>query len=280
MTPAIKTRIKTICGRAAGITGLYEREFRSQMTIVAFHRVNDDLPDDDGLTCSADKFEAFCKFFRKYFRVIPLSEQVAGCRSGVDLGGTLSITFDDGYLDNLEVAAPILERNGLPATFFVTTGFIGSQIIAPWDRNLPRQPGWLSWDQVRCLLDTGLFEIGNHTDTHLDLGRADPEAIRAELGISQRKLAEALGASASLFAYPFGGQDNITPRARELVREAGFSCCASSFGGENGVTPDPFALKRMPIAGWFETPDQFGFEFLMGGAAAAERRATAHSHRG
>jgi peptidoglycan/xylan/chitin deacetylase (PgdA/CDA1 family) len=277
MSPAIKTRIKTICGRAAGIAGLYEREFRSQMTIVAFHRVTDALSDDDGLTCSADKFEAFCKFFRKYFRVIPLSEQVAGCRSGADLGGTLSITFDDGYLCNFEVAAPILTKLGLPATFFVTTGFIGSRTIPPWDRELPCQPGWMSWDQVRGLVSMG-FEIGNHTDTHLDMGTADAAAIRAELDTSQRKLAEALGAAPRLFAYPFGGREHLSPRAREVVREAAFLCCASSFGGENGVTPDPFDLKRMPIAGWFKTPDQFGFEFITGKAAAAERRAAADAH--
>lgn len=247
------------------------------MTIVAFHRVNDILPDDDGLTCGAEKFESFCTFFRRYFRVVPLSQQIAGCRGGADLGGTLSITFDDGYLDNFEVAAPILKRLGLPATFFVTTGFIGSLTIPPWDRELPRQPGWMSWDQVRNLVSMG-FEIGNHTDTHLDMGTADPVAIRADLEISRRKLREALGASSPLFAYPFGGREHISPRAREVVREAGFICCASSFGGENGVTPDPFDLKRMPIAGWFKTPDQFGFEFVIGRAAAAERRPGTSGH--
>jgi peptidoglycan/xylan/chitin deacetylase (PgdA/CDA1 family) len=277
VTAGVKTRIKTICGRAAGITGVYGRKFRTVMTIVAFHRVSDELSEDDGLTCGTEKFEAFCRFFRKFFRVVPLSQQITGCRTRADLGGTLSITFDDGYLDNFEVAAPILKRLGLPATFFVTTGFIGSRTIPPWDRQLLRQPGWMSWDQVRGLASMG-FEIGNHTDTHIDLGTADPATIRAEFQISQRKLAEALGASSPLFAYPFGGREHISPTALQLVREAGFICCASCFGGENGVTPDPFDLKRIPIAGWFRTPDQFGFEFIMGKAVAAERRGWAGAH--
>ena len=262
MRAGIKTRIKTICGRIAGITGIYARQFRSRMTIVTFHRVSKQMP-EDGLTCRAEKFDAFCGFFRKYFRVVSLSEQIAGCRAGTDLGGTLSITFDDGYRDNFEVAAPILKKHGLPATFFVTTSFVGSQIIPRWDEQLPRQPGWMTWDQVRALVAMG-FEIGNHTDTHLNLSAADPEAIRAEFETSNRKLAEALGASAQLFAYPFGGLEHMNPRARQLVREAGFTCCVSACGGANGITPDPFHLRRIPIAGWFRTPDQFGFEFVTG----------------
>jgi peptidoglycan/xylan/chitin deacetylase (PgdA/CDA1 family) len=192
-----------------------------------------------------------------------LSEQAAGCQAGRDLGGTLSITFDDGYLNNFEEAAPILKRAGLPATFFVTTGFIGSQTVAPWDSQLPRQPGWMNWDHVRALTRMG-FEIGNHTVTHLNMGTADAESVRRELAISSGKLADELGTPSRLFAYPFGGRMHITKDALHIVREAGFSCCVSSCGGLNGVTPDPFNLNRISIAGWFRTPDQFGFEFVTG----------------
>ena len=130
MAAGIRKQLKSVLDRVAGLTGAYERRFRLQMTIVAFHRVNDRLVGDP-LTCSAAKFEAFCNFFLTHFSVLPLSEQVAGARAGKDLGGTLSITFDDGYFDNSEVAAPILRRLQLPATFLVTTGFIGSQITPP-----------------------------------------------------------------------------------------------------------------------------------------------------
>jgi len=262
MAGGIKTAIKALCGHAAGISGVYSRAFRSKMTIVAFHRVTDELP-EDGLTCGSEKFEAFCRFFRKYFQVLPLSEQIEGCRAGADLGGTLSITFDDGYLNNFEVAAPILKKLRLPATFFATTGFIGSQIVAPWDRQLPVRQGWMTWDHLRSLVSMG-FEIGNHTDTHIDLGAADPAAIRREFEVSKAKFEDALGATARLFAYPFGGREHFNAAALELVRAAGFTCCASCCGGINETTPNPFDLKRIPIAGWFRTPDQFGFEFVTG----------------
>jgi len=272
MASGIRKQIKSVLGRAAGLTGAYERRFRLQMTIVAFHRVNDQLANDP-LTCSAAKFEAFCRFFCKHFRVLSLSEQVAGCRAGNDLGGTLSITFDDGYRDNIEVAAPILRRLQLPATFFVTTGFVGSSIIAPWDRQLPFQPRWMSWDDVRALHAEG-FEIGSHTDSHLDIGAADAERVRMDLALSKEKLREALGAAVTLFAYPFGGPEHISRRARDQVREAGFTCCVACHGGINSTTPDPFDLNRIAVDHWYTDPDVFGFELLTGPPAysAADSR--------
>jgi peptidoglycan/xylan/chitin deacetylase (PgdA/CDA1 family) len=258
----IAKRIKGALGHAAGVAGVFARAFRSKTIIMAFHRVRDDMP-QDGMTCGSVTFENFCGFFRTHFRVVPLSEQVAGCSAGKDMGGTLSITLDDGYRDNFEVAAPILRKMSLPAAFFVTTGFIGTRTVAPWDRDLVRQPGWMDWDQVRSLAAQG-FEIGCHTDTHVDMGTADAETVRAELEASRRKLQEQLSMPTRLFAYPFGGRNNICERSLMLVREAGFVCCLSCFGGSNPPSASPFNLGRIAWGTGFVSPDQFGFDLLIG----------------
>lgn len=247
-------------GRVAHAAGAYARNFPSKMVIVTFHRVNGWMDADD-ITSSPAKFEQFCSFFREHFRIVPLTEQVAGCRELRDMGGTLSITFDDGYRDNFDVAAPILRRLGLPATFFVATGFIGTDYKPPWDGHLCQPAGWMSWDQVRALRDEG-FDIGAHTDTHADLGKVDAEAARAELATCRAKLQHELGSPVTLFAYPFGGRDNISPVSLRLVREAGFECCLSAFGGVNPPIADPFHLNRISINEWFATPHQLGFELI------------------
>jgi peptidoglycan/xylan/chitin deacetylase (PgdA/CDA1 family) len=265
MRATIRKKVKGTIGRLAGLAHVLERRFQSKMVIVAFHRVNDALP-EDGLTHTSSKFEEYCRFFGEHFKITRLSEQVEVRDAASELGGTLSITLDDGYRDNFEIAAPILRKLNLPATFFVTTGFIGSQTVAPWDRDLVRQPGWMEWDQLRCLASQG-FEIGCHTDSHIDLGTADVETVRAELEVSKRKLEDQLGRPARLFAYPFGGRNNISPRSLELVREAGFTCCLSSCGGVNTPGADPFALNRIPIARGFGTPDQLGFDMAFGRVA-------------
>lgn len=264
MKTALAKGLKTILGRAADVTGISARNFGSVTTIVAFHRVNDQLP-DDGLTCSSAKFESFCHFFQGHFRVVPLSEMVADSRAGRSTAGTLAITFDDGYLDNHEIAAPILRKLGLPATFFVATGFVGSSIVPPWDQELLTRQGWMNWDHVRSLASQG-FEIGCHSDTHLDLAQATPEEIRNDLCASQAKIANELGTEARLFAYPFGGLEHISESSRQMVRELGFDCCVSCHGGTNPPIPDPYNLKRIGIAEWFSNPYQFGFELATGKA--------------
>lgn len=262
MTAGLKKALKSIAGRGAEATGLVARRSSTSMMIVAFHRVNDEMP-EDGLTCSSEKFAAFCRFFQEQFRVVSLSEQIAGCRRGLDMTGTLSVTFDDGYADNFTVAAPILAGLMMPATFFVTTGFMGSSIVAPWDDRLKVPQKWMSWEQVRQLVSQG-FDIGCHTETHLNLSTSEPSAIRADLERSIRTLTRELGVPPRLFAYPFGGCRDISEDAREIVRELGFDCCLSCFGGVNPANSDTYHLRRVNIGAWFANPHQFALEFMLG----------------
>lgn len=70
-------------------------------------------------------FERQMAFLSKHRCVMPLSQLVSLAASGESPpAGTVCITFDDGYLDNLAIAAPILEKYGLPATLFLATGYI------------------------------------------------------------------------------------------------------------------------------------------------------------
>jgi peptidoglycan/xylan/chitin deacetylase (PgdA/CDA1 family) len=254
--------VKSALGKILTATGAFQQKIGNQDTIVAFHRINDFLPDEDSLTCGSEMFREFCTFFKEHFEVVSLAEQIRDCREGKPRGGTLSITFDDGYLDNHDVAAPILKDLGLTATFFVTTGFVQSSVVPFWDRDLPRQPGWMSWEQVRNLASQG-FDIGCHTVTHLDMGKCSADEIRKELRESRAELEARLGRSVTLFAYPFGARNNINDVSLSLVRELGFECCVSCCGGTNVGATDPFSLNRLPISGWFSTPYQMATEIML-----------------
>jgi peptidoglycan/xylan/chitin deacetylase (PgdA/CDA1 family) len=250
-------------GKVLTRLGLHHSLLGDRGVVVTFHRVTDSYRDP--LTCSIKEFASYCAFFRSHFSVIPLGEMVTRLENGGDLTRTLAVTFDDGYRDNYEFAAPTLRSLELPATFFVASEFMNSDIVAPWDREAAPPPAWMTWDQVRALHNDG-FEIGAHTRTHADLGRVVGEQAEWEICGSRQDLEAQLGTTVDLFAYPFGRAENLAESNRELVRKAGFRCCASCHGGTNARGGDRFRLRRVPISPWFISPGQFALEVALGRA--------------
>ena len=249
-----------LVGRGILFSRLHKFMLGDEGIIVAFHRVDDRLP-EDGLTRSSRVFERFCRFFKANFDVIPLTDFVLRLERKESVAGKLVITFDDGYLDNYQVAAPILRKLDLPATFYVVTQYIESNVVPWWDAALAKNPGWMTWDEVRFLALEG-FEIGAHTRTHLDLGTVDGAVADSEIAGSRQDLVDAIGKPPDHFAYPYGQRKNLLDLNRQRVIDAGFRSCVSCHGGLVPLRTDPFHLERIPISAWFRNPEQFAFEVL------------------
>jgi peptidoglycan/xylan/chitin deacetylase (PgdA/CDA1 family) len=235
-----KARLRAmLCGayRHSGAAWLHERVAHALgqqfMTVLVFHRVTDAIP-EDGLTVGARRFRAICEMLARRFRVVPLGEVFRIRRAGEPMPRrTVAITFDDCYRDNL-AAARVLKEYGLPATFFVPTGFVGADRPFDWDRHLPPMPH-LTWDEVREMADLG-FEIGSHTVSHCDLGAVGLEEACRELFASRQTLMARLDRPVRWFAYPFGGPQHLRPEYVPLIAEAGYEGAVSAYGGF--VTPD------------------------------------------
>ena len=99
-------------------------------------------------------------------------------------------SFDDGYADNYEMAAPILENYGVKGTFFVSTGKLD-------------EPGYLTKEQVADLSDRG-FAIGSHTVSHADLSGISMSIVDWELKKSKEDLEKITGKKINAVAYPCG----------------------------------------------------------------------------
>ena len=263
----MRSLVKSLLGHGLFAAKLDAILLRNAAVIVAFHRVQDTDP-LDSLSIDAATFERHCRFYRRHFHVVPLRELVTRMSAGRPIDRLLAITFDDGYRDNFENARPVLEKLSLPATFFVVTEWMGTDVVAWWDRARGVSHPWMDWDQVRDLHRRG-FDVGAHTRSHVDLGAVAPMAARDEVIGARLQLEQELGARADLFAYPYGGRRHVTETCREIVKSAGFRCCCSAFGGINPVGTDPFRLKRVPVSPGHRSPHQFGFEVATGRSVLA-----------
>jgi peptidoglycan/xylan/chitin deacetylase (PgdA/CDA1 family) len=254
--------LKSLVGFFTFRLGLHRALLRRRAIVVLFHRV-DDRCATDAISCSVKKFDHFCAFFSRYFVVVSLSELVDKLRRGEDISRHLAITFDDGYLDNHDVAAPRLKRQKLPACFFIATDFIGSTRVPWWDRQAGIESEWMNWDQVRSLAAQG-FDIGAHTCNHVDLGLLAGAEAHREITESGARLSAELGERVGLFSYPYGRRHQITENNRQFIRDAGYDCCMSAYGGNVPKGASLYDLHRIPIAQWHLTAYQFGFEAIRG----------------
>jgi peptidoglycan/xylan/chitin deacetylase (PgdA/CDA1 family) len=133
--------------------------------------------------------------------------------------GMVGITFDDGYLNVLTAALPVLLRHDFTATMFIISDRIGG--TNEWDEG----PSWplMSAAGVGELAAAGM-EIGSHSATHPRLAGADAGRLKAEVSGSRASLSDLVGAPVRGFAYPYGSMDAA---ARQAVADAGYDyACA------------------------------------------------------
>lgn len=214
--------------------------------IACFHRIWDGSRDE--LSYPVEAFRVLCRYWRDHYAVINLDTLLARLAAREPASQpTLTITFDDGYADNAEFAAPILDQLDLSATFFLTTGALGAPSRFAWDRELGIEPAMMHWAQVRALRAAG-FGIGSHTVHHVRMAAAVAAEQARELRASRQHLEEALGEPVLDFAYPFGGRGDCDAAVRAAVRAAGYRCCLSAHGGTVAAGDSPFHLNRVCVS--------------------------------
>lgn len=212
--------------------------------ILMYHRINDH--DSNGLTTPTRTFDHMIRELKKRFSIVALAELVRDVRLDRPLGNCVAITFDDGYRDNLLCAAPILQKHGVPATFFITSGYIGTQRIFPWDASSAVPNPIMNWDEVRQLANMG-FDIGAHTVNHLDLGKTATNIARNEIRESKIAIEEQLRKPIEAFAFPFGKRTSCPEVVSKIVAEEGFASCCLGYGGKVRSNSDVFRLNRIPM---------------------------------
>lgn len=209
--------------------------------ILMYHSISDDASDPEAVSPKmfADQMDWLAAHG---YQVLSLGQALANFEQGRSRRKGIVLTFDDGLVDFLEKAVPILRSHAFPAMLFVVAGETGG--ISNW-RSLELQRPLLNWQGLKEVVRLG-YEIGSHGLHHHDLTRLTFKELEAEIGISREILEQRLGVKVETFAYPWG---LYTTQVVDIVRKVGYcSAVGVGSGWENGPETDRFHLERKTMS--------------------------------
>ncbi|NQX61337.1 polysaccharide deacetylase family protein [Paenibacillus qinlingensis] len=142
------------------------------------------------------------------------------------------LTFDDGYVDNVEEAMPILAQYNFPATLFMSPGMV-------------EDPSYLNWEQIKQLQEAG-WDIQPHGMTHPHLPKLSAEQQAYEIAEARKLIEEKLGTQADVFCYPYGEYNQTTLK---ILKDHGLRYAFTIDQGFTTNQQSPYLLKRLFING-------------------------------
>jgi peptidoglycan/xylan/chitin deacetylase (PgdA/CDA1 family) len=211
--------------------------------IVAFHEIK-----PEAIEC----FEKKLQFLKRYTNVVTLDDYFSGRLSYEKVN--VVITFDDGFKSWISYAVPLLKKNNLPATFFISSGFVGltkedeidfikSKLLVNTDHT-ENSIGGLSTKEVKSMVDDD-FDVGGHTLNHSNLknlrGR---EKIINEVFEDKQRLEKITGKQIKYFSYPLGEHINPDVDLAGILKDAGYQGAVTTVPGCNVWNTNRFFLRR------------------------------------
>jgi peptidoglycan/xylan/chitin deacetylase (PgdA/CDA1 family) len=159
------------------------------------------------MNMTPEKFESQVKYLKDNgFTIIPLQEAVNYLQGKRDAlpKKPIVITADDGWESNFTYMLPIVKKYNIPVTLFI------------YPQTISEGKNALTWDQLKQLHQTGLFDVQSHTYDHPNFKQArkrmSPETyakyVKNQLVNSKKILEEKLGTKVSFLAWPFGIYDD------------------------------------------------------------------------
>jgi len=188
------------------------------LNVLMLHMVTEEMPEDESLNTlyiTDSMLRRYCEYFKDRYKIVSLEEgyDIIKNNKATDNPNLLALTFDDGYDNNYLLAYPILKEFNIKANI---------NVIAKYTND--NYPGYLTWDQVKEMSDSGLIAIGSHTyDSHYYIddfeGRYRPvlsallpnetkeqrrNRIFSDLKLADDMLSNAIGKEVNILAYPYG----------------------------------------------------------------------------
>ena len=218
----------------------------SRLPILCYHNVAE-APREAPfklLYVSPDRFERQLWTLRRLgLRGVSTGEGLARLHNATSRGCVV-LTFDDGYVDTLTTAAPLLKQYGARATCYVVSDAIGT--YNRWDADYVRErKPLMGREQLDQWLAAGM-EVGSHSLSHPRLHELPQDLAQHEITESRAALRNLLGVAIEHFAYPFGA---FTADTVASVRRAGYSSAMTVLPGIARASDDRLRLPRILVNG-------------------------------
>lgn len=161
---------------------------------------------------------------------------------GEKQGKVVGITFDDGYLNNLTHALPVLQHHGFSSTCYAVSQRLGQTNV--WDelQGIAQTP-LMDAAQLRQWVAAGQ-EVGAHTRHHVNLQKCEPAICREEMALGRAELESVTGSAVAHFCYPYG---RYAPEHVTMARQAGFATVTTTERGRVASGVDLRQLPRVPV---------------------------------
>lgn len=162
---------------------------------------------------------------------------------GEKRGKVVGITFDDGYVNNLLNALPVLSRHGFSSTCYAVGGLLGQTNIWDKDSGIAQVP-LMDPGELRKWVQGGQ-EVGAHTFNHINLLAETDEASRSDITQCKDVLEAATGVRQAHFCYPYGRYSRVHT---VMAREAGYQTATTTRRGRWHGESDLLQLPRITVA--------------------------------
>ena len=162
--------------------------------------------------------------------------------NGERVGKVVGISLDDGYLNNLSHAMPVLQRYGFSSTCYVVSQYLGK--TNEWDIQSGVAPAPLmNAGELRQWLHGGQ-EVGAHTRHHVHLTQGELAESRDEIVRCKAELEAVIDSPVQHFCYPYG---EFNSEHAALARSAGFASATTTVRSRCHSGEDLMQLPRVPV---------------------------------
>ena len=206
--------------------------------VLMYHRFEDERFPSTSI--SSKNFQNQIKYLKENnFNILPISDLVLFFDKKYDIPEkSVFLTIDDGYKSFYEHAYPVLRKNKLPFSLFLSTKFVSNE----------KSSDFMNWEMIQEL-SKNKGEILNHTHSHPKLLELQINEVEKEFGLAEKEITSKIGRLQKVVSYPYG---ESSPEIQELVNKMGYNIGFSQHSSPVHINENKLALPR------FSINDEFG----------------------